>query len=320
MIKRMHPNRGEIVELDANKDVTLLDVDVKVEMDANIQGRMAESQAKVYNLDLQHYEKVLSMLDTDEAEPPKMEEVFEVVTATKLMTEVVTTATLITTAVQVQKASAPRRRRGVVIQDVKETEATLVIVHTENDVIEQVKRREKQDNAVMRYQALKRKPLTEAQERKNMMIYLKNLAGFKMDFFKGMTYSEIIPIFEKHYNSIKAFLDNEEEEVKVQEKRKGKKLEEDMETLWKLVKERFESIEPKNFSDDFLLNTLKIMFEKPNVEANMILLVKNKYHLTRFTLEQMLNNVRLKVIEESEISLELISFGVDAVQEFKKMC
>nr|GFB45381.1 hypothetical protein [Tanacetum cinerariifolium] len=53
-----------------------------------------------------------------------------------------------------------------------------------NEVIEHVKRKEKQDNAIMRYQALKRKPQTEAQARKNMMVYLKNMAGFKMDFFK----------------------------------------------------------------------------------------------------------------------------------------
>nr|GEZ18286.1 hypothetical protein [Tanacetum cinerariifolium] len=44
---------------------------------------------------------------------------------------------------------------------------------------------------------------------------------------------------------------------------------EDLEALWKLVKERFETIKPKNFPDDFLLNILKIMFEKPNVEANV---------------------------------------------------
>nr|GEV05165.1 hypothetical protein [Tanacetum cinerariifolium] len=120
-----------------------------------------------------------------------------------------------------------------------------------------------------------------------------------------------------------------------------------------LVKERFESIEPKNFSDEFLLNTLRIMFEKPNVKDNvwrdqksrygltkvkswklfesygvyiitltttqMILLVEKKYPLTRFTLEQMLNNVRLEVEKESEMSLELLSFEVDAVQDFKKM-
>nr|GEV42839.1 RNA-directed DNA polymerase, eukaryota [Tanacetum cinerariifolium] len=44
---------------------------------------------------------------------------------------------------------------------------------------------------------------------------------------------------------------------------------EDLEMLWKLVQERFQSSEPKNFSNDFLLNTFKIMFEKPNVEANI---------------------------------------------------
>nr|GEX48827.1 hypothetical protein [Tanacetum cinerariifolium] len=44
---------------------------------------------------------------------------------------------------------------------------------------------------------------------------------------------------------------------------------EDLEMLWKLVQERFQSLEPKNFSDDFLLSTLKILFEKPNVEASI---------------------------------------------------
>ncbi|GJV85589.1 hypothetical protein Tco_1525487 [Tanacetum coccineum] len=47
-----------------------------------------------------------------------------------------------------------------------------------NDVIEQVQRRDSQeDDDVMKYQALKRKPLTIAQARRNMMIYLKNMAG-----------------------------------------------------------------------------------------------------------------------------------------------
>nr|GEU33959.1 ribonuclease H-like domain-containing protein [Tanacetum cinerariifolium] len=180
--RRMHPNRGKIAKLDANEDITLVDVDAKVEMDANIQGRMAKSQAK---------------------------------------------------------DSIPKRRRGVVIQDPEETTAASVIMPIKleaelnaninwNEVIEQVKRKERQDNKVMRYQALKRKPLTEAQARKNMMIYLKNMGGFKMNLFKGMTYNEIRPIFEKHYNSIQAFLEKVEEEVTEQEegsKRKGDSLE-----------------------------------------------------------------------------------------------
>nr|GFC26919.1 hypothetical protein [Tanacetum cinerariifolium] len=45
-----------------------------------------------------------------------------------------------------------------------------------NAVIEQVKRSERLNDALMKYQALKRKPLTEAQARKNMITYLKNMA------------------------------------------------------------------------------------------------------------------------------------------------
>nr|GEW79151.1 retrovirus-related Pol polyprotein from transposon TNT 1-94 [Tanacetum cinerariifolium] len=39
---------------------------------------------------------------------------------------------------------------------------------------------------------------------------------------------------------------------------------EDLEALWSLVKERFSTAKPKNFSDDFLLSTLGAMFEKPD--------------------------------------------------------
>nr|GEZ81334.1 hypothetical protein [Tanacetum cinerariifolium] len=323
--------RGKIAELDADEDVTLDEVDAEVAMDADVQGRLAESQAKVYHLDLEHAEKVLSMQDTDEAEPAEVEEVIEVVTAAKLMTE--------------DEAFA------------KQLEAKLNANINWNDVIEHVKRKEKQDNTVMRYQALKKDPITEAQARKNMMIYLKNMAGIKMDFFKGMTYNEIRPIFEKHYNLKQAFLERVEEEVTEKEEPKTHLQivanDDDVYTkatplalkrrfgdAFELVQERFQSSEPKNFSDDFMLNTLKIMFEKLNIEASiwrdqrgiyglakfkrwklfescgvhiltltttqMILVVEKKYPLTRFTLKQMLNNVRLEAEEKSEMSLELL--------------
>nr|GEW58559.1 hypothetical protein [Tanacetum cinerariifolium] len=80
--------------------------------------------------------------------------------------------------------------------------------------------------------------------------------------------------------------------------------EEDLEVLWELVKERFASSKPKNFSDDFLLTTLTYMFEKPNVEDQVWKsqrgVHERRYPLTRFTLDQMLNNVRLEVEEESK--------------------
>nr|GFC41680.1 hypothetical protein [Tanacetum cinerariifolium] len=102
---RIHLNRGEIAKLDADEDVTLEEFDA--EKDAEAQGRLEESQAQV-------------------------EEVIEVVTATKLMTELVTTVTttLITVA-PIPKASAPRRRRGVIIQDPEEATTASLSVQSE---------------------------------------------------------------------------------------------------------------------------------------------------------------------------------------------
>nr|GFA70852.1 hypothetical protein [Tanacetum cinerariifolium] len=81
---------------------------------------------------------------------------------------------------------------------------------------------------------------------------------------------------------------------------------EHLESLWKIDRERFEKTEPENYSDDYLLNTLKIVFEKPNIEANIFPLVERMYPLTHFTLEKMINDVRLEVEDESEMSLELL--------------
>nr|GEU62193.1 hypothetical protein [Tanacetum cinerariifolium] len=224
--RRMHPNRGEIVELDANEDVTLEAVDAEVTMNADVQGRLPESQAKVYHLDLDHAKKVLTMQDTDEAEPAEVEEVIEVVTAAKLMTEVVTTAATTIIAAQVPKASAPRRRRGVIIQDPEEAATASEVMHSD------VKSKDKGKGILIEEpKPLKRQAQIEQDEafareleaRKNMMVYLKNLAGFKMDFFRGMTYKEIRPIFEKHYSLNQAFLERVEEEVTGQEEEGSKR-------------------------------------------------------------------------------------------------
>nr|GEV70274.1 ribonuclease H-like domain-containing protein [Tanacetum cinerariifolium] len=70
-----------------------------------------------------------------------------------------------------------------------------------DEVIDHVKIKAKEDPAVKKYQAMKRKPQTEGQARKNMMLYFKNVAGFKMDYFKGMSYDDIRLIFEDKFNS-----------------------------------------------------------------------------------------------------------------------
>nr|GEW98322.1 hypothetical protein [Tanacetum cinerariifolium] len=115
-------------ELDADEDVTLEEVVAEITKDADVQGRLKESQAHVYHLDLKHADKVISMHD-DEAEPAELKEVIEVVTTAKLMTEVVTAAA--TTAALMHMASALRRRNDVFIRHPEETANPSVIVHSE---------------------------------------------------------------------------------------------------------------------------------------------------------------------------------------------
>nr|GEW41577.1 hypothetical protein [Tanacetum cinerariifolium] len=52
----------------------------------------------------------------------------------------------------------------------------------------------------------KKRPQTEAQARRNMMMYLKNAAGFILDYFKGMSYDDIHPIFENKFNANMEFI------------------------------------------------------------------------------------------------------------------
>nr|GFD32680.1 hypothetical protein [Tanacetum cinerariifolium] len=103
----------------------------------------------------------------------------------------------------------PLKKQAQIEQDEKyarELDAELNRTIDWDEVIDQVNKKAKEDPAVKRYQTLKKKPQTKAQARKNMMIYLKNVAGFKMDYFKGMSYNDICPVFEKHFDSNVAFL------------------------------------------------------------------------------------------------------------------
>nr|GEW53448.1 hypothetical protein [Tanacetum cinerariifolium] len=75
---------------------------------------------------------------------------------------------------------------------------------------------EKHLDNIRKYQSLKRKQISVAQARKNMIVYLKNMAGYKMTHFRGMTYNQVRPIFEREYNKVQTFLkpDRDEEPTK----------------------------------------------------------------------------------------------------------
>ncbi|GJZ73613.1 hypothetical protein Tco_0637759 [Tanacetum coccineum] len=62
------------------------------------------------------------------------------------------------------------------------------------------------DPAVLRYHTLQNRPFYMAEVRKNMCLYLKNQGGYKMSHFKGMSYEDIRPIFERVWDQNQAFI------------------------------------------------------------------------------------------------------------------
>nr|GFB43166.1 hypothetical protein [Tanacetum cinerariifolium] len=79
-------NQGrKIIDMDQDEGIELV---ADQEKDAEVGGRHAAKHAEIYNIDLDHPLKVLSMQEDD----TKVQEAVEVVTTAKLMTKVVTTA------------------------------------------------------------------------------------------------------------------------------------------------------------------------------------------------------------------------------------
>nr|GFB87940.1 hypothetical protein [Tanacetum cinerariifolium] len=106
-----------------------------------------------------------------------------------------------------------------------------------------------------------------------MMVYLKNTAGYELDFFKGMPYDEIRPIFQARFDANMRFLLKSREEME----------EEDQEVLKSKWRKKIK-----------------------------------RYPLLKFTLEQLVNVTRLQVEEESHMSLELLRFTRQQLQEYQQ--
>nr|GEW47865.1 retrovirus-related Pol polyprotein from transposon TNT 1-94 [Tanacetum cinerariifolium] len=442
-------NQGRMInDFDKDEGIELVVDQVKDANIAETEGRhdaeQAEKQAEIYHLDLDHPSKVLSMQEDDS----KVQKVVEVVTTAKLITDVVTVATSQVSAASATisgdkpsiPAAAPtvvaaytRRIKGVIIRDPEEELSSKTPAKTpklkdkgKGILIETPKPMKKKDQIELdaEYARKLHEEINKDHEEINKDIDWDaaidhNTAGYKMDFFKGISYDEICKIFQARFDANMRFLFKSREEIEeedqdvlksinetpAQKAAKRRKLNdeaqeaedlkkhlevvddedddvftkatplarkvpvvdyqivlinnkpifkiikadethqlyisfitplknfdrEDLENLWGIVKERFSTSKPSNFSDEYLLTTLKKMFEKPNGQdavwknqrsvhslALLILLVERRYSLSKFTLEQLVNVTRLQVEEESDMSLELLRFTRQQLQEYQQ--
>nr|GEU61335.1 hypothetical protein [Tanacetum cinerariifolium] len=174
----------------------------------------------------------------------------------------------------------PLKKQAQIKQDeafVRELEAELNKNIDWDEVIEQVQRKEKEDNAVKSQEdkAAKKQKLDE--EVADLKRHLQMVPNNEDDI-----YTEATPLARKvPVVDYEIYTENNKPYYKIIRADRSPQLflsflsllrnfdREELEVLWELVKERFASSKPNNFSDDFLLTTLTYMFEKIDVQAQV---------------------------------------------------
>ncbi|GKE65538.1 hypothetical protein Tco_1519699, partial [Tanacetum coccineum] len=130
------------------------------------------------------------------------------------------------------------------------------------------------DTSVIRYHTQKMKPKTVAQARNNMIEYLKNQGNYKIRDFKGMSYDEIRPIFEKIWDFNQHIEPMEHETEKIKEEDVGTQ-----EEMKEVVKEpgakRKKSIPRKSTREEVPIEVASLSTKFPIVDWKTCVLTEN---------------------------------------------
>nr|GEY05764.1 hypothetical protein [Tanacetum cinerariifolium] len=241
-------NQGRIIDRD--EDAVKETEEVRENTaDAQVEGR----QADIYHIEMDHAAKVLSMQEDESEVQEVVEVVttakliIEVVAAVSetvsaaavilaAVPEIISVAAVVLTdpedessAKTPTETSSKDKGKGIIVEEPKPMKKKQQVeldeeyarklheeINQEIDwevAMEHVKQKAKEEPFIQRYQVIKKRPQTEAQARQNMMMYLKNTAGFRLDYFKGMTYDDIRPIFEAKFNATIEFLLKSHEQI-----------------------------------------------------------------------------------------------------------
>nr|GEU45434.1 hypothetical protein [Tanacetum cinerariifolium] len=236
-------NQGRMIdELDRDEGAVLMSEkeekkaeEVKdITGDAQVEGR----QADIYQIDMDHAAKVLSMLEDEQ----KVREAMEVVTTTKLITEVVAAVSETVSAAAVVPAAtetaspvkvvvpSTRRRREVVIRDPEEESSIKTPTETKPKdkgkgiMVEEPKPMKKKQQVKLdeAYARKLHEDLNQDIDWEVAIDHVKQKAKenpYVLDYFKGMSYDDIRLIFEAKFNSNIEFLLNSKGQIEKEENR-----------------------------------------------------------------------------------------------------
>nr|GEW13647.1 hypothetical protein [Tanacetum cinerariifolium] len=292
-------NQGRMIdELDKDKGFALMDDEgaKKKAKEDQVAGddQVKRRQAEIYQIDIDHASKVLSMQEDE----PEVQEVVDVVTTAKLITEVVTIASESVTAASITIAAAEpqvpaatityvlvrvvaastKRRKGAVIKDPEEESTAIIHADTKSkDKGKGIMMKSKQGSCMKSLIKILTGmlPLIMSSKKLRRIHMCKDI---RLDYFKGMSYDDIRLIFEAKFNSNIEFLLKPKEQLEEEENRaiesinetpaqkaaKGRKLNEEVEDLKQHLK-----IVPDE-DDDVYTETTPLARKVPVVDYEII--------------------------------------------------
>nr|GEY85735.1 hypothetical protein [Tanacetum cinerariifolium] len=306
-------NQGRMIDdMDKDEGIELVkDADI-AEYEGRHAAQQAEKQAKIYHIDLDHSSRVLKVVTAAASQVSAAS-----VTIPAAKPSILTAAPTVVAAYTI-------RRKGVIIRDLKEELSSKTPAETpkvkdkgkeinrdefNKDIdwdaaMDHVNQNSNNPQYIKRYQGIKKRPQTDSEARKNMMIYLKNAAGYKMDFFKGMTYAQICRIFQARFDENMRFLFKSSKEMKEEDQEVIKRINET--PAQKAAKRRKLSEEAQEAED--LRKRLEVVDDEDDdvfIEATPL---ARKVPVVDYQIVLTDNKPRFKIIKADETHQLYISF------------
>ncbi|GJY86332.1 hypothetical protein Tco_0500358 [Tanacetum coccineum] len=145
----------------------------------------------------------------------------------------------------------------------EEERESLSITERARLLVELIDNRKKLQVA-QRYEAIRNKPKTMSQQRKTVCIYMKNMAGYKMEHFKGKSFNEVKEMFDNVYKQVTSFVPMDSDIGKERTKRACLNLQEESSKRQKTREGSEPTKEPK--ADELLQEDLQQMMMVVPVE------------------------------------------------------
>ncbi|GJX98077.1 hypothetical protein Tco_0355096 [Tanacetum coccineum] len=108
----------------------------------------------------------------------------------------------------------------------EEERENLSIEERERLLTELIDKRKKLQ-AAQQYEAIRNKPQTMSQQRKTMCTYMKNMAGYKIEHFKGKSFYDVKEMFDNVHKQVTSFVPMDSVMEKERTKRAGLNLQEE---------------------------------------------------------------------------------------------